>query len=54
MLTVDGPVIAQIEIPKSDKWNIVHSPQLEYHPGIHTMIVLLKDNKIEKDWIGFK
>jgi hypothetical protein len=51
----DGPIIAQVEIPKSDKLNIVHSPVTEYEPGIHNLIVLLADNKnVEIDWISFE
>jgi hypothetical protein len=53
--TIDGPIIAQIEIPNSDKFNIVHSPVTEYKPGIHNLIVLLSDNKnVEIDWISFE
>jgi hypothetical protein len=51
----DGPIIAQVEILKSDKLNIVHSPVMEYEPGIHNLIVLLADNKnVEIDWISFE
>jgi hypothetical protein len=51
----DGPLIAQVEIPKSDEWNIVNSPLSAFRPGIHDLIVLLKDNNnVEIDWINFK
>jgi hypothetical protein len=51
---VDGPMIAHLEIPKSDEWNIANSPLSEFHLGIHNLIVILKDNKnIEVDWVSF-
>jgi hypothetical protein len=52
---VDGPLIAQVEIPKGSEWNIVNSPLSAFQPGIHNLIVLLKDNnKVEVDWISFQ
>jgi hypothetical protein len=52
---VDGPMIAQLEIPKSDEWNIANSPLSEFHLGVHNLIVLLKDNKnVEVDWVSFE
>ena len=52
---VDSPMIAQVEIPKSDEWKIANSPLSEYHLGIHNLIVLLKDNKnVEVDWVSFE
>jgi len=52
---MDSPIVAQVEIPKGDDWNIVNSSLSEFQPGIHNLIVLLKDNKnVEIDWISFK
>jgi hypothetical protein len=52
---VDGPLIGQVEIPKSNEWKVVNSPLSEYKPGIHNLIVFLKDNKtVEIDWIKFE
>ncbi len=52
---VDNPAIAQVEIPKGDEWKIVNSTLSEYEPGIHNLIILLKDNKsAEIDWVNFK
>lgn len=52
---MDGPVIARVKIPKSNKWRIIHSPLLEFQPGIHNLIVQLKDdNNVEIDWVSFK
>ena len=52
---VDGPIIAQVEIHKGIEWNIVTSLLLKFKPGIHNLLVMLKDkNAIEIDWIRFE
>lgn len=51
---VDGPVIAEVEIPKSTEWNIFSSSLLKYQQGTHNLIVLLKSNNVEIDWVSFK
>ncbi len=52
---LNGPVIAQIKIPKGDEWRVVNSSISELQPGIHNLIVRLGDNKnIEIDWISFE
>ena len=52
---VEGPVIAQVKIPKSTRWDIVHSPVSKFQPGIYNLITLLKDNNnVEIDWIHFE
>jgi hypothetical protein len=52
---MDGPVIAEVEIPNGDEWDIVNSPLSDYEPGIHNLIVQLKNNNhVEIDWISFK
>ena len=51
----DGPVIAQVDIPKDDKWNIINSSVLEYKQGIHNLIVRLKNNdNVKIDWVSFE
>ncbi|MFH1195020.1 MAG: family 43 glycosylhydrolase [bacterium] len=51
----DGPLVAQIEIPQGEKWNIVTTPLTEFTSGIHNLIVLLKGNeKVEIDWAKFE
>ena len=54
---VDGPIIAEVEIPKNTEWNIVTSPLSEFQPGVQNLIVSLKDNnpseQIEIDWLSF-
>ncbi len=52
---IDGPTVAEVVIPKGDEWNIVNTSLSEFQPGIHNLIVLLKNNKhVEIDWINFK
>lgn len=52
---VDGPIIADVEIPKGTKWNVVNSSLSEFQAGIHNLVILLKDNKnVEIDWINFE
>ncbi len=50
----DGPVIATITIPKSNEWNIIHSPVSGYEAGIHNLVVQLKNaDNVEIDWVKF-
>ena len=52
---VDGPIIAQVRIPKSEKWEIVSSRISKLPTRIHNLVVLLKDDKnVEIDWVSFK
>lgn len=52
---VDGPVIGQVEIPKSKDWKVINFPLTGFQPGIHNLIVLLKDQKnVEIDWLKFE
>ncbi len=52
---VDGPLIAEVEIPKNKDWNIIKSNISEVQIGIYNLIVLLKDkNIIELDWLSFE
>jgi len=52
---VDGSIIGQVEIPKSKDWKVINCPLTEFQPGIHNLIVLLKDQKnVEIDWLKFE
>ncbi len=52
---VNGPIIARVRIPKSEKWEIVSSRISELQPGIHNLVVLLRsDTNVEIDWASFK
>ena len=50
---IDGPVIGQVEIPKSNEWKIINSPLSEFQPGIHNLVVVLNNNTVEMDWVKF-
>jgi hypothetical protein len=51
----DGPIMAEIKIPKSTGWNTVNSRLSKIQPGIHNLALSLKDdNPVEIDWISFK
>lgn len=50
----DGPVIAEVKIPKGSGWNIIDARILKFEPGIHNLVVVLKDgDPVEVDWIRF-
>jgi hypothetical protein len=52
---MDGPIIAEIEIPVDTDCKIISSPVTEYQPGVMNLIVRLKTNgKVDIDWITFK
>jgi len=51
----DGPVIAEITIPKSNEWKLIQAQVMKYQTGIKNLFVVLKDGiQTEIDWISFK
>jgi len=51
----DGPVFAEVEIPKETEWKVVNFPLSEFQPEIHNLIVLLKDDRnVQIDWVSFE
>ena len=50
----DGPVIAEVMIPKGTSWNTVEAKVSKFQPGIHNLIVVLKDTPVEMDWVQFQ
>lgn len=50
----EGPIIAEVKIPKVDEWTTVTSPLLKYEEGINNIIIQLKNNYAEIDWISFE
>lgn len=50
---VDGPVIAQAEVPKG-AWSMVKAPVLKSRPGIHNLVLTVNDARVEVDWINFE
>ena len=52
---IDGPVIAEVKIPKGKNWNTVQTKVSKFQVGIHHLVVVLKDeNRAEIDWIRFE
>ncbi len=52
---VDGPVIAEITIPKNAEWKTIEAPVLKNIKGLKNLVVLSKDNKTsEVDWLSFR
>lgn len=51
---VNGPVVAEIKVPKSADWNTVEAKVSKFQAGIHNLIVVLKDSPVEIDWVQFQ
>ena len=52
---VDGPVIAEVKVPKGTSWNMVEAKVSKPITGVHNLIVALKDeNTAEIDWVEFE
>lgn len=53
--SLDGAVLADVEILKDIEWKVTEVPLTSFHPGIHNLFIELKNNsKVEIDWIRFK
>jgi hypothetical protein len=53
--SINGPVIAEVMIPKSNGWKEIKAPVLKFEPGIQNLFIALKDNSpVEIDWISFE
>ena len=51
----DGPVIAEVKVPKGTSWNTIEAKVSKFQAGIHHLIVVLKDeNRVEVDWVQFQ
>ena len=51
---VDGPVIAEVKVPKGTNWNTIEAKLSKQQTGIHNLFVVLKDSPIEIDWVQFQ
>jgi len=51
---VDGPVIAEVKIPKGKSWNTVEAKVSKFQSGIHNLVAVLKDSPVEIDWVQFQ
>jgi hypothetical protein len=50
----DGPLLAEVKIPKGTGWTTIDTRLLKYQKGVHNLFVSLKDNNpVEIDWISF-
>jgi hypothetical protein len=53
--SVNGPVIAQIKIPKGTDWKVVKASVKEFQAGVQNLFIESKDNgAVEVDWIKFE
>ena len=51
----DGPVLAEVKVPKGNWWNTVEVKVSKIQPGIHHLMVVLKDEyQAEIDWVKFQ
>ena len=51
---IDGPVIAEISIPKANEWKTLETKVSNTSKGTHNLFIVLKDSSVEIDWIRFK
>lgn len=50
----EGEVIAQVDIPQTNNWNIILVPVSKFKPGIHNVVVTsLGSSPVAVDWIQF-
>jgi hypothetical protein len=53
--TVNGPVIAELKVPKNTKWKMIHTSLRNFQPGVENLFVVSKSNNpVELDWISFQ
>ena len=53
--SINGPIVAEIKIPKSNNWKDIKTRFVKFEPGIHNLFVSLKDNSnVEIDWVRFE
>lgn len=53
--SVNGPLIAEVKIPKNTDWKVIKTPIKKFQPGVQNLFVTSKDNnRVEVDWIKFE
>jgi hypothetical protein len=53
--SAEGPVIAQVKIPKGNEWSTVKAALKGQKSGVQNLVVILNENKVvEVDWISFE
>ncbi len=51
----NGPVIAQVKIPKGNNWENITAPISDVKTGVQNLVISLKgNNHVEIDWIKFE
>jgi hypothetical protein len=52
---IDGPLVAQVEIPNVTDWRISNAKLAQSPAGVHDLFLILKDAKnVEIDWVKFE
>jgi hypothetical protein len=51
---INGPVVADVKIPSGHGFKIVEAKISKMQVGVHNLIVVLKDNPVEIDWVKFQ
>ncbi len=52
---IDGTILAEVKVPAGNNWHIVNAALSAFTPGIHHLVVLLKEGKnVEVDWVSFR
>jgi hypothetical protein len=50
----DGPILAEVNIPKTESWSMIRAEISKVLPGVHNLVLILSDqNPVEIDWIRF-
>jgi hypothetical protein len=53
--SINGPIVAEVKILKSNNWNDIKATVIKFEPGIHNLFVRLKGNSnVEVDWLRFE
>ena len=53
--SVKGPLVAEVAVPKGEKWSAVKASVSGFKPGVQRLFVVLKgEGKVEVDWIRFE
>lgn len=51
----NGPVVAEVLVPKGKEWNIVGAKVSKFQPGVHHLVAELKgETRVEIDWVKFE
>ena len=51
---LNGPIVAEVKIPSGHGFKTVEAKVSKMQTGVHNLIVVLKDNPVEIDWVKFQ